>query len=146
MYVEVIDRSDTWGRRATKAPKPETLTLFICTKYSRFCPYSEKHNIPAKLLTRRMKTNERSQRSLFDRANAASLFRSFCHLLEKVGVAIFAHVDIQVFRNVSFGRASLPQPCKTVGLVCLQRTELNVNRQEYSECTVYVQRMLLKSE
>ena len=41
---------------------------------------------------------------LLERANTASLFHSFNQLLEKVGVAMFAHiqkpVDIQVFDNV----------------------------------------------
>lgn len=41
---------------------------------------------------------------LFDRVKTASLFQSFKHLLEKVGIAVFVHtqkpLDIQVFQNI----------------------------------------------
>ena len=37
---------------------------------------------------------------LLERANTASLLHSFNQLLEKLGVAIQKHVDIQVFDNV----------------------------------------------
>ena len=78
-------------------------------------------------------------------AKPASFFPSLNHFLEKVGVAIFAHIHLFQFLKRFSRRVSL----------CVQHTELGLNKVEDARCKnqvemciwnviVYVQRILLK--
>ena len=90
-----------------------SLTTFTCTKYSSFCPYSEKDNIPTKLFTWLMKINIplifplTCSRALWPNrwgtcsTNTASLFHSFNHLLEKVGVVICIFKNLLISTSFS---------------------------------------------